>query len=81
MRILFSGQMDVVKREANPASDKSSVLLNPLYGKVVEGHRGPDSQNAEAGVELRVKPIILADLPVGARLYVIVTDQKPEGLE
>ena len=77
MRIHMKGVIESSKK--NSGHGDGSTLLNlEVTGKVVDGHRGPDSQLAHATTQLYVKPIILQDHPLGRPLYVIITDKDPD---
>jgi hypothetical protein len=80
MKMVLTGFVDVFRREAGPLSGKAAIVTE-VSGKIVEGQQGPDSQAVSASVELRMKPVILQSMPMGAPLYVIITDKKPEGIE
>lgn len=77
MKIVMKGFLDTLRRISDRADGTMCANLE-VKGKVVEGHRGPDSQNADAHVQFHAKPLIFEKHPLGNPLFVIITDQDPD---
>jgi hypothetical protein len=76
MKIVAHG----VAEEINRKSSDTSIRLGAFGARVVEGHRGPDSQRVELTMALTLKTLVSDELKIGETLYITISTERPEEL-